>query len=413
MTERVRADSDRRSAMLGAHRAALDAVDAGNATRSALASVDTGAPDEPLTVIAIGKASVPMARAVVEVIPDRVLGGIAVDAVGGDPIGPITVRRGDHPYPSEGSIAAGAAVAEVARSAPGPVLFLVSGGASALVELPVGDLTGDDLAATAALLLEGGVDITRLNVVRRSLSQLKGGGLRRMVDWPTTTTLIVSDVIGDDPRTIASGPTVEPDPGGHPTAADVLRDAGVWDRVPPAVRHHLERETHSSEAWPYDDVIRVIATGAIAAEAAARSLSSTAEVELHTDPIEGDAVDAARRFTAEPGPAVHVGYGETTVDVRGDGIGGRSQHAALRAAIDISGGSGVFAALSTDGIDGASHAAGAIVDGGTADRCRVAGIDPEVALERCDSTPALDASGDLVVTGPTGTNVGDLWIWWP
>jgi hydroxypyruvate reductase len=101
------------------------------------------------------------------------------------------------------------------------------------------------------------------------------------------------------------------------------------------------------------------------------------------------------------------------VDVRGDGIGGRNQHAALWAAIDIGGSDGVFAALSTDGIDGASRAAGAIVDGGTADRCRAAGIDPEAALERCDSTPALDASGDLVVTGPTGTNVGDLWIWWP
>ncbi len=402
----------RRSAMLAAHRSALEAVNAGNATRIALASL-AGLAGEPHTVIAIGKAAVPMARAAMEVMPDQIVGGVAVDAEGGGNIGPIEVLRGDHPYPSDDSLAAGERVAGAARTAPGTVLFLVSGGASSLVEFPAGDLTGDDLATTAGLLLEGGVDITRLNVVRRSLSQLKGGGLRRMVDARATTTLIVSDVIGDDPRTIASGPTVRPDADSHTSAAEVLRDAGVWERVPAAVRDHLAQTTEEAQGWPYDDVVQIIATGAIAADAAAASLASYAEVELHADPIEGDAVDAARSFTAAKGPAVHVGYGETTVDVRGTGVGGRNQHAALRAALDIHASEGVFAALSTDGIDGASHAAGAIVDGETISRCRSAGIDPELELGSCNSTPALEASGDVVVTGPTGTNVGDVWIWWP
>lgn len=410
----------RRGAILEAYETALGAVDAGNATRRALAGADLEGDDAPLTIVAIGKAAVPMAAAAVDTIPGRGLRGIAVDAEGVGSVTGIEVRRGDHPYPAEHSVAAGAAVAEAVESAPGHVLFLVSGGASSLVELPAADLTIEDTGATARLLLEGGVDIERLNVVRTALSRLKGGRLRRLARARGVTTLIVSDVIGDDPTAIASGPTVRPRSTTHRAdARRILDDAGVWDRTPEPVRRYLTGPVEESsdalfdDPWPYDDRVDVIATGTLAASAAADHLGSGVVVHLQSTAIEGDAVEAAARFTTSPGPMVHVGYGETTVTVRGSGTGGRNQHAALSVANRISGTSHVFAALSTDGIDGSSRAAGAIVDGGTVDRCRSHAVDPVAELAACNSTVALAASGDLVETGPSGTNVGDLWIWWP
>lgn len=289
-----------------------------------------------------------------------------------------------HPLPDARSLAAGQRLLDGLATLPAEVepLLLISGGASSLAEVPRAGVTLDALREVAEQGLATGVPIAELNRRRAALSALKGGSLTRALGGRSALALFVSDVPGDDPGVIGSG-LLAPVPG---------------DRI--------ERRIVATLA----DALHAVATGA-----AAETPLAALKVRVDPDRLCGEAgtagEDLARMLCAAP-PGLYVLGGETTVSLpAAPGRGGRNQHLALAAARLLSGRDGVaLLACGTDGIDGASDDAGAIVDGGTWQRILDAGIDPARALERADAGTALEAAGDLVHTGPTGTNVGDIVI---
>jgi glycerate 2-kinase len=403
-----------RGLLVRAFRAALEAVEPERVVREHLETQEI--PGDVVKVVAIGKAAAGMCRGAAGVLGDRILGGVAVsDHQERVPPG-IRLFVGGHPYPDEHSLFAGSAVLAEARHArpDETMLVLVSGGGSALAEaLPPGvDL--DDVTATHRLLMNAGVPIERLNTVRRHLSTLKHGGLLRASGARTVVTLLISDVVDGPPTAIASGPTL-PDESTPADALAVIAEAGLRDRVPTGVLGHLEAAEPPPPPGPHHQWA-VVANGSTAAHAVQSELlrSEGLRAPIVTTTLRGEASVQGRRMVeaAQPGMAL-IAAGETTVTVRGGGSGGRCQEAALAAALAIDGSTDIlFGAFATDGVDGPTNAAGAVVDGGTVARIRAAGIDPEAALAANDSHRALDASGDLVTTGPTGTNVSDLWIAW-
>ena len=377
-------------------------------------------------VVGAGKAGLAMARAAAAVLGDACAGGLVIvphGAAGPCPRG-IEVATGAHPVPDgAGAAATARLLAAVAAADAGTlVLVVLSGGASSLLVAPAAGLTLDDKQALAARLLASGADITDVNVVRKHCSRVKGGGLARQAAragglW----TLVLSDVVGDDPATIASGPTVG-DPSTFRDAAAVLARYLAPEDVPVAVRAHLERGAAGAApetVKPGDSALARAATvvvggnhEAVAAAAAAAAARGYA-AEVVPEPLAGDAaragqVLAARLCAARAGAFALVAGGETTVRVRPGGRGGRAQQLALAAAVALEGEPCVLLAAGTDGVDGPTDAAGACVDGGTVARARARGLDPAAALAATDSHPLLDATGDLLRTGPTDTNVADL-----
>lgn len=399
-----------RAILLDAYGRALSAAHPEEVTFAALERLGASA---PITVCALGKAAPAMARAAHRALGSSIAEAVVVsDHAEVLPDG-FQLFLGSHPIPDERSVIGGAALLGAAQRAQpdGTLVALVSGGGSALVEVPAGDLTIADVATTNSALILASVPIDEVNTVRRHLSLIKDGGLRRASPAPTLT-LCVSDVVGGPPSAIASGPTLSD--GSTPAdAVAVLERHGLLERVPEDVVRLLESapdpgrcdETH---------VVEVVADGGVAADAAAAAcVDRGLDATVVTRALSGGASSEAAKLMdgARPG-VVSIAAGETTVAVGGSGSGGRNQHAALATAIAIEGTGAVFAALGTDGRDGPTDATGAIVDGGTACRIRAAGIDPAEALRRFDSHPALDVSGDLISTGRTGTNVGDLWLAW-
>jgi hydroxypyruvate reductase len=365
----------------------------------------------PDLILALGKAACAMAEAALARhpgVPALVVtnGENARDLPGAE------VMVGGHPVPDAGSAAAGAALLARAEAlGGGELLCLISGGGSALAVAPVAGLTLADKAAATRAMLGGGLDIEAMNLVRQQLSRIKGGGLARAAAPARVTALILSDVVGDALAAIASGP-VSP-PLGTPWAArDVLARAGLWDGMPAPVREALSRPPAPP---PPEAACRIVGSNRMSVEAMAHA-APRARVEAA--PLVGDVAEAAARVAraARSGPGTTLWGGETTVVLRGDGLGGRNQELALRVALRLEG-LGVpwaFLAGGTDGRDGPTDAAGAVVgggpEGGTVARIRAAGIDPRAALARNDSHPALDAAGDLLRIGGTGTNVADLAI---
>jgi glycerate-2-kinase len=378
-------------------------------------------------VVGAGKAALAMARAAAAAAGEACAGGLVVVPQGGagTGAGPIEVACAAHPVPDRNGVAATARLLDAVGAAGRDTLVLVvlSGGASALLVAPAPGLTLADKQAVTARLLAAGADIAALNTVRRHCSRVKGGGLARAaVDAAGLWALVLSDVVGDDPATIASGPTVA-DPTTFADAAAVLARHLRPDDVPPAVRAHLARG-RAGEATetvkPGDPVLaraltRIVggnrdAVAAAAEAARARGYATT----VVDEPVTGDAAVAGAALAARLGALPRdravalVAGGETTVRVVAGGRGGRSQQLALAAALVLAGGPGVLLAAGTDGIDGPTDAAGACVDGTTVTRARVRGLDPAAALAATDSHPLLAATGDLVVTGATGTNVADV-----
>jgi hydroxypyruvate reductase len=287
--------------------------------------------------------------------------------------------------------------------------MLISGGGSALLPAPALGLTLADKAEVNRLLLASGADITEMNLIRQQLSRLKGGGLLRAAAPARVTALILSDVAGDDLRVIASGPTVAPI-GTAAEARAALVARGVWDRLPDAVRLHLERAPEPAPLPEAEN--RLIGSNAISVAAMAEAAPGARVVEA---PLVGDVADAAVGiWDTASGPGIWLFGGETTVVLRGEGLGGRNQELALRVALEAEArgvaGPWVFLSGGTDGRDGPTEAAGGIVDPGSLGRMRAAGVDPAEYLARNDSNAALAASGDLLVTGATGTNVADLQV---
>jgi hydroxypyruvate reductase len=400
--------------------AGLAAADPARAVSQALDAAPLGAPgpDGAWHVIAFGKAARAMAGAALAQMGPLAVPALVVTNYENDgPLPGAEVMAAGHPVPDAAGARAAQAVLDRARGL-GPhdrLLALVSGGASALLPAPAAGLTLDDKAQVSRLLLACGADITQMNLIRQSLSRIKGGGLLRAAAPAPLVGLILSDVIGDDLRVVASGPTVEP-LGSRAEAAALLRRLGLWAQVPEAVRARLGAPATPRPPHPRPDN-RLVGSNArsVAAMAQAARAFGRAPV-LAPAPLAGDVAEAAARVCAAgaAGPGLYLFGGETTVTLRGPGTGGRNQELALRLALaaEAAGWAGdwVFLSGGTDGRDGPTDAAGGLVDGGTLSRMRAAGLSPEAALAANDSNPALAVAGDLLVTGATGTNVADLQV---
>lgn len=374
------------------------ALDPFDRTRRALTRLDL---DGSVAVVAIGKAARQMAAAALDAFGNRIVGGVVV-APDDQPLDPLDVYIGSHPVPDAASERAGRAVLAVAaRSDHDHLLVLISGGGSAMAEVPKHPLDIETVASIGERLLQAGTPIHELNIVRRHLSDLKHGGLSGRSKVPVTT-LVISDVIDEPPSTVASGPTLHDESTALHALAIIERRLGR--PVVPAVHRALATPVPRRR----NEVVHVVADRHTAYAEASHRLAHAGLEPSHPVRLEGDAVHMAGRMLAMPG--LTVGTGETTVAVTGPGLGGRNQHGALAAALQIDGRSAVFGALGTDGVDGPTDGAGAVVDGTTAGEIRALGLDPETALVECDSHPVLDAVGAVIRTGPTGTNVADVWI---
>ena len=392
--------------------AALEAVDPEKAVATSGVLGDLGPVEGRVVVLALGKAAPAMARGVEKALGVAGLEGIVVTNHLDDvPTGMELIVAG-HPVPDHRSFAAGTALLEMASGlqAEDVAIVLISGGGSALAEVPVAGLELADIAATNETLLRCGADIVATNTVRRKLSRLKGGGLAAAIAPARLITLAISDVVGDHPEAIASGPTVES--ADAPDAAMGIVDSmGIAADLPPAVVAALAAEAELPVALPEQEY-RIVADAATAAHAAAEEAEQRGvAATVVTTRLTGEAAEVAGEILHRAGPGLSVAAGETTVTVIGDGIGGRNHEAALTAATIIDGREGVwFLAAGTDGVDGTADAAGAIVDGGTVARSRAVGLDAGLALDRNDSGSFFRELGERIVTGPTGTNVGDIWL---
>lgn len=383
-----------------------------------------------MDVIAAGKASAAMLDAFASRsrAPLRHLLGIG-------PARPATLPPGaewkdaGHPLPNEGSVAGARRALEIAdRATLGDlIVVLLSGGGSALMALPADGVTLAEKQQTAGTLMTEGADIHELNTVRKHLSAIKGGRLAAAAQAPMLT-LALSDVVGDDLSVIASGPTV-PDASTFLDALQILERRGGERRYPPAVVDHLRRGAAGSipeTPKPGDPRLShaeamVIGRQRGALESAQREASALGyAVRVVPEPVTGEARVAAARHVdriaaltaATPRPCCVLSSGETTVTVRGSGRGGRNQEFALALSAGLSrlGGRVAAASIGTDGIDGPTDAAGAITDGTTRSRAGRAGLDAAAYLDNNDAYAFFDRLGDLVRTGPTNTNVGDIQI---
>jgi glycerate 2-kinase len=377
-------------------------------------------------VIGAGKAAAAMAAAVSEVLDGRVAAGTVVVPHGGAGARTgLDVWEAAHPLPDTHSIAAAAEALRLAGVAAERdlVVCVLSGGASALWTAPAAGVHLGDVRRVTGALLRSGASIGEVNTVRRHLSRIGGGRLAAATCPARLLTLVVSDVVGSPLDVVASGPTV-PDPTTYADALDVLARREV--AAPPAVVRHLQAGAAGAipDGPPPGDRAFARATTVVVADNADALIGAGGEAErlgyrvrVARRPLEGEAREAVARIVAaaardarsDAGPAALLWGGETTVSVRGGGTGGRNQELALAAAVLMDGGSGtVLAALGTDGVDGPTDAAGAIVDGGTVGRAAHAGIDARAALRDNDSHPCLRSAGDLLVSGATGTNVNDV-----
>ena len=425
------------------YRAALQAVDAHAAVARALHRVHNIitiaghsydlATVQNLYVIGFGKAAATMARSAEDAFGDAITAGIVVTKYGHhDATRRIEVLEASHPIPDAAGISATQRILALcdAAGADDLVICLVSGGGSALLTSPMEGLTLADEQETTRLLMLAGAPITDLNTVRKHLSQVKGGQLARHVAPAPLITLVLSDVIGDSLEVIASGPTV-PDETTYADALAVLDHYGVRATVPQAVRDHLEAgalgqiaETPKAGASFFaDSVTRVIGNSQLALDAAAHEAEVMGLSALVlSSGIDGEAAHAARFLVSAAtqvrrrGQPIHppcclLAGGETTVNVRGDGHGGRNSEFALAAALALDGADEiVVASLATDGGDGPTDAAGAVATTRTLAHARAMGLDAASFLRRNDAYTFFARVGGLVKLGPTGTNVNDLMI---
>jgi glycerate 2-kinase len=385
-------------------------------------------------LIAFGKAACPMVKAAIDIIPTHLIGqAIAVTNYENvKPVADVNVIGAGHPLPDEAGFNVAKRCAEIAQDAQAGelVLVLVSGGGSALIPYPVDSVTLQEKICTTDLLLASGATINQVNCVRKHLSKIKGGGLARMIAPADCHVLILSDVIGDDLSAIASGPTI-PDNATFSDAIAVLKNKGIWDKVPNSVRHYLEngQQGNAKETPKVGDACfanatqSLIGSNRLSIDAIMKAAQTQGfDARLYSDNLCGEASEAAEKLVlfaktqinnTKQALAILAG-GETTVTLKGNGRGGRNQEMALAFAIQAQeqelSGNWIFLSGGTDGRDGPTDAAGGMVDSGTIERMQAAGINPAELLANNDSYTALKRSQDLLMTGATGTNVADLQV---
>ena len=416
--------------------AAMEAADAGLAVtrhlRLAPESLQVGSRAVPLHpasrifVIALGKAATTMSSAASALLANRLYAGVVTLARHGvermaHPLEtelPPQLRliAAEHPLPDAGSLRAGQSAAELLAETETRdlVLALISGGGSALMELPLPGIDLADLQALNRTLISSNAPIQEINTVRKAISRLKAGGLARMAAPARVVGLILSDVVGDQLSFVASGPTVLQRRSSD-QARKVLERYALWKEIPASVQDALEAADAPRATARRPINLLVGSNRQVVKSAAKRASSLGFAPRTITLSMRGEArmlgERMARRLSrATPGACLLMG-GESTVTLRGRGLGGRNQELALSAALALENTQhAALLAIGTDGVDGPTDAAGAIVHGGTASIIRAAGIDPEEALQDNNAYPALNAAEALIRTGPTGTNLNDVVI---
>lgn len=391
-------------------------------------------PYRGIHLFAFGKAAVGMSRAAVDCLGQYIVKGVAVTRRG-DTAAPvedsrIEVHEAGHPLPDEAGADATRRIMELAQGMDEHdyALCLISGGASALLVAPFGGISLADKQAATNLLLKAGADIGELNTVRKHISAVKGGRLAQMIHPGTVRSLILSDVIGDRLDTIGSGPTA-PDGTTYADSLNVLSRFDFGREFPDSVRMVLSQgaqgrlpETPKRTDPVFDKVInRIVASNSQAIVAAAlRAEELGFRTQVVSTDLHGEAREAGAWLAREAGkarngvrgeakPVCLISGGETTVTVKGNGLGGRNTELALAFALGIEGQKGItLLSAGTDGSDGPTDAAGAVVDGETVAQAQRAGLDPKEYLANNDTYTFFDRAGGLVRTGPTGTNVMDL-----
>jgi glycerate 2-kinase len=423
--------------------AALQAVDPGEAIRTHVrrAGNQLQVADQmydlrqfdAVSVIGVGKAGAAMAIAVEGLLGDRLRGGHVIVKYGhGGPLTHVIVHEAGHPIPDEAGVRATRTLIDfvTGHGRHDLLLCLISGGGSALSPAPVEGITLAEKQEVTRRLLACGATIHEINALRKHISQIKGGQLARLAARATLITLVLSDVVGDALDVIASGPTV-PDTSTFADCVEILHKYQLLDQVPTTIRRHLESGVSGAvpeTPKPGDTVFARTQTVLIGRNLQALEAASRQAADLGYQPlilssaIEGETREVAKvhagiaREVLASGhpiaaPACILSGGETTVTLRGQGKGGRNQEFALALALDIDSIPGI-AALSagTDGTDGPTEAAGAVADWTTRARAELCGLHPRAALEHNDAYPFFERLGDLLITGPTQTNVMDVRI---
>lgn len=384
-------------------------------------------------IIGAGKAGAPMAKALEDILKDRVKAGVINVKYGHlAELNSVQINEAGHPVPDQAGIEGTRAILDIAQRAQEDdlVLCVISGGGSALLPMPVSGVTLEEKQETTRVLLGCGATIHEVNAVRKHISRVKGGGLARAVYPATLISLILSDVIGDDLDVIASGPTV-PDSSTFQDCLNIFDRYGIRDRVSPSVVRHIEKgasgdvqETPKAGEPIFERTHNLIVGSNLQCVLAAGKKAK----ELGYNPlilstmIEGETREVAKvhaaiakeiRTTGIPihGPACVLSGGETTVTITGKGLGGRNQEFVLAIGLELDGWDGIVAlSAGTDGTDGPTDAAGALTDGGMVQKAREMGLDPWSYLTDNDSYRFFEKLGDLLKTGPTNTNVMDLRI---
>lgn len=385
-----------------------------------------------MLVVGGGKASVPMAAAVEQLLKTRIDGGLVVTRYGhGGALSRIEVVEAGHPLPDRSGLSAGQRVLDLLKKAGERdlVIAVLSGGGSALLPAPVEGVSLTDKQVVTTLLLRAGATVKELNAVRKHLSHLKGGNMAIAASPATMLTLVLSDVVGNDLASIASGPTV-PDPTTFQDAMAILHHYDLWDKIPQAVKDHLvqgsrsgssetPKPNHPAFARVHNVIVGDIRASLVAAAAQVKKLGY--QPLVLSSSLAGEAREVAKVFGAivrevatedRPikRPAAILAGGETTVSVRGMGTGGRCQEFTLALAMEIAGLKKVTVfACGTDGTDGSTEAAGAMADGQTLERAHELGLQPQRFLDQNDSHTFFHSLAQTLNTGPTRTNVTDLY----
>ena len=384
-------------------------------------------------LIGTGKASASMAQAIEKIFGDRITKGVITTKYGHLlPLKKTEVIECGHPIPDENGIKGAKEILSVLKKS-GPedlVIFVLSGGGSALLPLPTDGITLEEKQEVTQLLLDCGADIKEINTIRKHISQIKGGWLAKWAYPSTVIGFILSDVVGDQLDVIGSGPTV-PDRSTFEGAWEILRKYDLLKEISPTVEKYLllGKEGNVEETPKPGDVAfkkvynHLIGSNILALHAAEKEASS---LGFHTlilsSSIVGETREAARFHSAiakevifsgnpVPRPACIISGGETTVTIKGNGLGGRNQEFALAGALEISGlEKVVLLSGGTDGTDGPTDASGAVADHTTVHRAESMGLDPKAHLENNNAYPFFQSLGDLLITGPTHTNVMDVRI---
>ena len=382
-------------------------------------------------VVGAGKAGGLMAAALESILGDRLTGGVVNVKYGHTvPVHRIELIEAGHPIPDDAGVQGAARIVRLLESLDEEdlVFCVLSGGGSALMPLPVAGITLEEKQAVTGLMLDCGATINQMNTVRKHISQMKGGHLARLASPATVISLILSDVIGDPLDVIASGPTV-PDPSTFADCRAIMTRYQLENTIPASVIRHMqegEEGRNPETPKPGDPVFKCVQNVLIATSRQALEAART-EAEhrgyhplILSSSIDGETREIARMYTAiareirtsghpVPPPACIISGGETTVTIRGKGKGGRNQEFVLAAAPGISGlDQTVVFSAGTDGTDGPTDAAGAIADGLTIARAQQAGLDAESYLNENDAYHFFETLNDLIITGPTNTNVMDL-----